>query len=89
MTDALVKRPKEGDPSYPLYKQELESVLKALADKADLVYERMNKIKGVTCNKVQGAMYAYPRIEIPEEAWEDAKVRYLAHSLGGGETPGD
>lgn len=42
-----------------------------------MIYERFNKIPGVTCNEVQGAMYAFPRIDIPEAAWEDAKVRQL------------
>ena len=39
-----------------------------------MVHERMNQITGVRCNEVQGAMYAFPRVDIPEEAWEDAKV---------------
>lgn len=75
MTDALVKRPEPGDPSYPLYKQELDAVLNALTYKADLVYNRLTRIPGITCNKVQGAMYAYPQVQIPEEALEDAKAR--------------
>ena len=37
----------------------------------------MNKIPGVRCNEVQGSMYAFPRIDIPEEAKEDAKVRLI------------
>ena len=77
MTDALVKRPQPGDPSYALYKEELDIVLKALAEKATLVHTRMNRIPGVQCNEVQGAMYAYPQIDIPEEAWEDARVSYV------------
>ncbi len=74
VTDALVKRPKPGDLSHALYQEELVEVLKALENKATLVYTKMNKIPGVYCNEVQGAMYAYPRIDIPEEAEEDAKV---------------
>ena len=69
-----MKRPKPGDPSYPLYKEELDFVLRSLADKANLVYDRLNRIPGVTCNKVQGAMYAYPRVEISTKAWDDCKV---------------
>ena len=54
--------------------QEQSTVLQALARKARMVYEHMNQIPGGYCNEVQGAMYAFPRIEIPEEAWADAKV---------------
>ena len=39
-----------------------------------MVFERLNKIPGVHCNSVQGAMYAFPRVEIPEEAWADCRV---------------
>ena len=39
-----------------------------------MVYEELNKVPGVRCNEVQGSMYAFPQVTIPEEAWEDAKV---------------
>ena len=39
-----------------------------------MVYDRLNKIPGVKCNEVQGAMYAFPRVDIPEAALEDAQV---------------
>lgn len=74
VTDALVKRPKEGDPSYKLYKEEHDRVLQALARKAKMVYTRMNQIPGVSCNELKAGMYAFPRIDIPEEASKDAEV---------------
>ena len=45
-----------------------------------MVYERMNEIDGVHCNEIQGAMYAFPRIDIPQEALEDAKVSTAAET---------
>ena len=74
MTDALVNPPKPGEPSYELYTREKTEVLNSLSRKAKMVHRRMNQITGVSCNEVQGAMYAFPRIDIPEEAAEDAKV---------------
>ena len=44
--------------------QERSTVLQALARKARMVYECMNRIPGVYCNEVQGAMYAFLRVEI-------------------------
>ena len=44
-----------------------------------MVHTKFNKIPGVFCNEVQGAMYAFPRIDIPEEALEDAKVYLYIH----------
>lgn len=73
VTDALVKQPQPGDPSYQLYNEERETVLETLAWKADMVHRRINSIPGVSCNSVQGAMYAFPKIEIPAAALEDAR----------------
>ena len=74
MTDALVNPPKRGEPSYEQHSKEKTNVLNSLARKAKMVHERMNKIPGVHCNEVQGAMYAFPEIDIPKEACEDARV---------------
>lgn len=73
-TDALVKRPQPGDPSYELYQQEFLEITQSLERKANMVYTRLNEIPGVSCNDVLGAMYAFPKVEIPEEAWADCRA---------------
>ena len=45
--------------------------------KAKLTTEVLNSMEGVKCNEVQGAMYAFPRITIPQRAIEEAKVTVL------------
>ena len=40
-----------------------------------LTTEVLNSMEGVECNEVQGAMYAFPRITIPQRAIEEAKVQ--------------
>ncbi|CDW58192.1 alanine aminotransferase [Trichuris trichiura] len=93
--DCVVKPPAPGEPSYELFAkvtdstllkhhrtkrlQEKAEVLNNLHDKASMISEALNGIKGVKCNKVQGAMYAFPRIFLPPKAIEKAKV---AESLG-------
>jgi alanine transaminase len=32
-----------------------------------------NSIEGISCNEVQGAMYAFPRLELPKKAIEAAR----------------
>lgn len=54
--------------------QEKSAVLDALAHKASLAEEILNSVPGIQCNPVQGAMYAFPRIYIPPQAVEEAKV---------------
>lgn len=50
-------------------------MLGQLAEKAKMVTETFNSIPGITCNTVQGAMYAFPRIHLPKKAIDAAKVR--------------
>lgn len=49
-------------------------VLGQLKEKADLVAETFNSLEGMSCNPVQGAMYAFPQIKMPRAAIEAAKV---------------
>ena len=75
VTDALVNPPRPDDPSYNLYQKEMTAIISSLRNKARLVYQRMNRIPGVQCNEIQGSMEAFPRLDIPHEAWDDARVR--------------
>jgi len=45
-----------------------------LAEKAKLTEEILNTVPGISCNPVQGAMYSFPRITIPQRAINEAKV---------------
>ncbi|XP_066289325.1 alanine aminotransferase 1-like isoform X1 [Branchiostoma lanceolatum] len=71
--DCVVNPPQPGEPSYESFIKEKTAVLKSLAERAKLVAETFNSIEGVTCNTVQGAMYAFPRIALPQRAVEKAK----------------
>lgn len=48
-------------------------MLKSLKERAVLVEKAYNAIDGVTCNPVQGAMYAFPRVHLPPKAVAKAK----------------
>ena len=74
VTDALVNPPVPGDPSYDCFQEEMTAVILSLRRKARLVYQRMNSIPGIQCNEIQGSMEAFPRVDIPHEAWDDARV---------------
>ena len=39
-----------------------------------MVAEAFDSVKGIKCNEVMGAMYAFPQIHIPKKAVEKAKV---------------
>jgi aspartate/methionine/tyrosine aminotransferase len=64
-TYAMVRPPKPGMPSYPQYAAEKAGILDTLKQRAILLAEGLNRIEGITCNVIAGAMYAFPSITLP------------------------
>ena len=62
--DVVVNPPKPGEPSYASFIAQKEGTLKSLAERAKLVADTFNSIEGFTCQTVQGAMYAFPRVSV-------------------------
>eukprot|EP00397_Hematodinium_sp_SG-2012_P010289 GEMP01010399.1.p1 GENE.GEMP01010399.1~~GEMP01010399.1.p1 ORF type:complete len:524 (+),score=115.26 GEMP01010399.1:565-2136(+) len=88
MMASIVTPPKEGDASYELFETEKNGILSALHRKAKIVEERLNNIEGVDCMPVEGAMYAFVRVQLPAKFIEEAKgvgrapdVHYCFHML--------
>jgi len=71
--DCVVNPPPEGGPSYELYTRERNGVLSSLKERARLVYDKLNKIDGISCREVAGAMYAFPQIRLPDKAIKKAQ----------------
>ncbi|KAI4235509.1 MAG: hypothetical protein LQ349_003118 [Xanthoria aureola] len=74
LLEMAVNPPKEGDPSYPLYKEEYDAIAKGLEDRANALYEQFKKMEGVECQSPQGSMYLFPTIHLPQKAIEAAKA---------------
>ncbi|KAF5273290.1 hypothetical protein FQR65_LT04712 [Abscondita terminalis] len=72
--DAVVNPPVKGDASYNLYIKEKTAILDSLKLRARMV-DAFNSFEGFSCNVVQGAMYAFPRISLPPKAIEAAAAR--------------
>lgn len=73
MTSMMVRPPSPEDESYGLFQEETERIYNGLKERSEKLVEGLNKIPGITCVPAEGAMYAFPRIEIPEKAVEAAK----------------
>ncbi|XP_065186389.1 alanine aminotransferase 2-like [Sycon ciliatum] len=73
-----VNPPKEGDPSYAVFKQEKDTIMNSLVLRAEIVRSRLNAVEGISCNPVEGAMYAFPNITIPPKAIKEAESRDLS-----------
>ncbi|PCH37590.1 PLP-dependent transferase [Wolfiporia cocos MD-104 SS10] len=74
--DCLVRPPKPDEPSYALWKQETDDIHAALAHRTQVMSERLNKLPGVSCVNSPGALYLYPKLELPQNAID------AAHKLG-------
>lgn len=75
LLDVVVNPPKEGEPSYANFVKERDQVLGDLKTKAAMVTKTFNSLTGFQCNPVQGAMYAFPKFELPQKAIEAAKAK--------------
>lgn len=60
--DCVVNPPQPGEESYAQFMNEKNSILSSLAQRAKMVAETFNNMPGITCNTVQGAMYAFPKV---------------------------
>ncbi len=64
-TYAMVRPPKPGMPSHALYAAERGAILDTLKQRALLLAEGLNRVEGIACNVIAGAMYAFPSIVLP------------------------
>ncbi|XP_073770576.1 alanine aminotransferase 2-like isoform X2 [Danio rerio] len=81
LMDLVVNPPQPGEPSHQTFMQERTAVLSALAEKAKLTEQILNTVPGISCNPVQGAMYSFPRITLPERAISEAKAKGQAPDM--------
>merc|ERR1719397_1654605 len=72
--DVVVNPPVSGDPSFQSFSAQVENTLASYAERAKLVADTLNTIPGFSCNTVQGAMYAFPQITLPEKAIQAAEA---------------
>jgi alanine transaminase len=71
--DMLVKPPKEGEPSYKLWKEETDAIHATLMERSRKMASKFNELEGISCGEAQGALYLFPEITLPKKALEKAK----------------
>lgn len=73
--DLMMHPPKRGEPSYEQYERETVSIYESLKRRANKLSEALNNIQGIECNDSEGAMYLFPKIHLPQGAFEEARRR--------------
>jgi alanine transaminase len=79
--DLKVNPPKKGDESYEQYAKERDDILSSLKRRAKILTEHLNKLDGMSCSPSNAAMYAFPRIYLPNKSIQVAKEKNLAPDL--------
>ena len=69
----MVRPPQPGGESYELFQKENSAIFEGLKERSQKLVEGLNSIPGISCAPAEGAMYAFPKVEIPEKAIEAAK----------------
>ncbi len=81
-TYCMVRPPRAGEPSHALYAHERDGVLGELRARAVLLAEGLNRIDGIECNVVAGAMYAFPRVTLPPGRTDEEYCMALLEETG-------
>jgi len=78
----MVNPPAPGSPSYAQYASERDGILSEMKKKASILAEALNQISGVKCNPVAGAMYAFPKIQLPTDRTDEDYCMALLEEEG-------
>jgi len=78
MTALMCRGPAVGDESYQSHEGEKMQIFQSLKRRAKIVGNGLNKIPGFSCQPAQGAMYVFPRVELPDAAVKDAHAKGIA-----------
>ncbi|KAJ9054958.1 alanine transaminase [Entomophthora muscae] len=73
MLDLMLHPPQKGDESYDLYQKEYTGIFESLQRRAIKLHEAFNSMEGITCNRAQGAMYLFPKVQFPSKFLEECK----------------
>ncbi|CZS80081.1 unnamed protein product [Fusarium graminearum] len=74
VVELMVNPPKQGQPSYELYKKEYDGIFTGLQERATALHKAFSQMEGVECAEPQGSMYLFPTINLPAKAAEAAKA---------------
>eukprot|EP00455_Lapot_gusevi_P040989 TRINITY_DN4706_c0_g1_i1.p1 TRINITY_DN4706_c0_g1~~TRINITY_DN4706_c0_g1_i1.p1 ORF type:complete len:482 (+),score=171.06 TRINITY_DN4706_c0_g1_i1:57-1502(+) len=74
MVGLMTNPPVPGQPSFAQYAQERDAISQSLQRRAHKLASALVKAKGIHCPQVEGAMYLFPRVELPEKAVAAARA---------------
>ncbi|KAJ2783081.1 alanine transaminase [Coemansia javaensis] len=70
--DIMVNPPQPGDASHAQYTAELDAIYQSMRRRAKKLAEAFNSLPNMSCNDAQGAMYLFPKVELPQAFVDEA-----------------
>lgn len=65
--------PKIGDESFETFDAEKEKIHSSFLKRAETLAKAFSSLEGVSCNKIEGALYFFPRLHLPKLAIKTAE----------------
>ncbi|KAM3257578.1 hypothetical protein ACQJBY_049719 [Aegilops geniculata] len=81
LTSLAMDPPKLGDGCFENFMAEKEDIRLSLAKRAKTLASAFSSLEGMTCNRVEGAIYAFPRIHLPAAAIKAAKAEGMSPDM--------
>eukprot|EP00927_Polykrikos_kofoidii_P044439 TRINITY_DN38402_c0_g1_i1.p1 TRINITY_DN38402_c0_g1~~TRINITY_DN38402_c0_g1_i1.p1 ORF type:complete len:444 (+),score=69.81 TRINITY_DN38402_c0_g1_i1:181-1332(+) len=78
MTGLMVNPPQSADPSGTAYAAERDATLAALARRAVKVAAGLDALPGISCPPSDGALYAFPQVDLPAKFVAEAEAKNMA-----------
>jgi len=78
----MVRPPRAGEPSFALYDRERRDILESLRRRAATLEKGLNAVRGMHSNSIAGAMYAFPRVDLPPGVTDSAYCLALLEETG-------
>lgn len=71
--ELVLNPPTENQPSFQLFMKEKNEILGAMKRKSQVIFKMFNEMENISCNHVEGAMYALPCVKFSKKAIAEAK----------------
>jgi len=73
----MCRGPEPGTLSHMTHEKEMNEVFESLKRRSKIVTDGLNSIPGFSCQPAQGAMYCFPRVDIPPRAIQEAETQRI------------
>ncbi|XP_051187686.1 alanine aminotransferase 2 isoform X2 [Lolium perenne] len=81
LTSLVMDTPKVGDDCFERFLAEKENIHLSLVKRAKTLEDAFCSLEGVTCNKIEGSIYLFPRIHLPAAAIKAAKTEGVSPDI--------